>query len=41
MYMLEQFRKMSKEELVEERYNKFRKIGVFSEGVPDTAAEEE
>ena len=27
--------------LLNERYNKFRKIGVFSEGVPDTAAEEE
>ncbi len=27
--------------LLNERYNKFRKIGVFSEGVPDTSAEEE
>ena len=27
--------------LLNERYNKFRKIGVFSEGVPDTAADEE
>lgn len=27
--------------LLNERYNKFRKIGVFSEGVPDTAPEEE
>lgn len=27
--------------LLNERYNKFRKIGVFSEGVPDTPAEEE
>lgn len=26
--------------LLNERYNKFRKIGVFSEGVPDTSAEE-
>lgn len=27
--------------LLNERYNKFRKIGVFSEGVPDTAPDEE
>lgn len=27
--------------LLNERYNKFRKIGVFSEGVPDTSAEKE
>lgn len=27
--------------LLNERYNKFRKIGVFSEGVPNTSAEEE
>jgi len=27
--------------LLNERYNKFRKIGVFSEGVPDTSANEE